>query len=161
MRETTRGVLRGTTAGLIAAGVMSAARVLAHRAGLIDRMVPQVLQERAAGAAGIDLPGGEAGHQLAAEVIHHAVSFAAGGLLGAATARPSVATGVAYGLAIWAVDGLGVLPALRVQRVGGRTVDAVAHAIFGATLAVAMRELAAQPRLEPKPAVLPMRRRVG
>lgn len=161
MREATSRVLRGMTAGLIAAGMMSATRVLAHRAGLIDRMVPQVLQERAAGAAGVDLPGGAAGHQLAAEVIHHAVSLAAGGLLGAATARPGLATGVAYGLAIWIVDALGVLPALWVQRVGGRTVDAVAHGIFGATLAVAIRELAAQPRLEPERAAIPLRRRVG
>jgi hypothetical protein len=160
MREDS-SVLRGMTAGLIAAGVMSAARVLAHRAGLIDRMVPQVLQERAAGAAGIDLPGGKAAHQLGAEVIHHAVSLAAGGMLGAATARPGLATGVAYGLAIWVVDVLGLLPALRVERVGGRTVDAVAHGIFGAALALTMRELAAQPRLEPRPAAMPLRRRVG
>lgn len=122
-------------------------------------MVPQVIQERAAGAAAVDLS--KAGHQLSAEVIHHAVSLAAGALLGAATARPGLATGVGYGLAIWVVDALGVLPALRVQRRGGRTVDAVAHGIFGATLAMAMRELAAQPRLEPKPAVIPLRRRVG
>src|SRR5688572_3225570 len=106
MRER-HGVLTGITAGLVAAGVMSAARLLAHRAGLIDRMVPQVLQERAAGAAGVELPGGTAGHQLAAEVIHHAVSAAAGGLLGAVTARPGLATGVGYGLAIWIVDALG------------------------------------------------------
>ena len=155
------GVLTGITAGVIAAGVMSAARLLAHRAGLIDRMVPQVLQERAAGAAGVDVPGGTAGHQLVAEVVHHAVGAAAGGVLGAVTARPGVATGVGYGLAIWIVDALGLLPALRVERVGGRAVDAVAHGVFGATLAFAMRELAAQPRMEPEPAAIPLRRRVG
>ena len=155
------GVLRGMTAGLVAAGVMSAVRLLAHRAGLIDRMVPQILQERAAGAAGVDLPGGEAAHQLAAEVIHHGVSLAAGGALGAVSATPGLATGIAYGLGIWAIDALGLLPALRVDRVGGRTVDVVAHGLFGATLAFAMRELASQPRLAPRPAVLPLRRRVG
>jgi hypothetical protein len=161
MSEATSGVLRGMTAGLIAAGVMSAARVLAHRAGLIERMVPQSLQERAAGALAVDMPGGKAGHQLAAEVIHHGVGVAAGGLLGAVMARPTLATGLAYGLVIWAVNVLGVLPALRVQRVGGGAVDAVAHGIFGAALAVAMQELTAQPRLEPKPTVIPLRQRVG
>lgn len=160
MRES-GGALRGMTAGLIAAGVMSAARLLAHRAGLIERMVPQVLQERTAGAAGIDVPGGQSGHQLAAELIHHAVSVGFGALLGAVSARPRLATGVAYGLAIWAVDALGLLPALRVDRVGGRAVDAAAHGIFGATLALAMRELAAQPRLLPLPSSIPLRRRVG
>jgi len=155
------GVLRGMAAGLVAAGVMSTLRPLAHRAGMIDRMVPQILQERAAGAAGVDVPGGSAGHQLAAEAIHHGVSLAAGGVLGAVSARPGFVTGVAYGLAIWAVDALGVLPALRVQRVGGRTVDLVAHGLFGATVAFAMRELGAQPPLEAEPSVIPLRRRVG
>jgi|RhiMetdeSRZDD1v2_1073273.scaffolds.fasta_scaffold42556_2 hypothetical protein len=155
------GVLHGMAAGLVAAGVMSTVRLLAHRAGLIDRMVPQILQERAAGAAGLDVPGGSAGHQLAAEAIHHGVSLAAGGALGAVTATPGFAAGVAYGLAIWAIDVLGLLPALRVQRVAGRTVDLIAHGLFGATVAFAMRELASQPRLEPEPSVIPLRRRVG
>ena len=147
------------TAGLVAAGVMSAVRLIAHRAGLIDRMVPQVLEERAAGAAGIDVPG--SAHQLAAEALHHGVSLVAGGALGALTATPSVSIGVVYGLAIWVVDALGLLPALRVQRVGGRGVDAVAHGIFGAALALAMRELASQPRLTPKPVTVPLRAHVG
>jgi hypothetical protein len=155
------GVLRGMTAGLMAAGVMSAVRLIAHRAGFIDRMVPQVLQERVAGAAGIDVPGGTAGHQLAAETIHNVVSLAAGAALGAVSAKPGLATGIGYGLVIWVVDALGVLPALRVERVGGRTVDVVAHGLFGATLALAMRELAAQPRLAPRPSIMPLRRRVG
>jgi hypothetical protein len=155
------GVLRGLAAGLIAAGVMSAVRLLAHRAGLIARTVPQVVQERVAGEAGVELPGGVAGHQLAAEAIHHAVALSAGALLGAATARPGIATGVGYGLTIWLVDVVGLMPALRVQRVGGRAVDAAAHAIFGAVLAFAMRELAAQPRLRPAPTTIPLLRRVG
>ena len=154
-------VLRGMTAGLVAAGVMSVVRLIAHRAGLIERMVPQVLQERVSGAAGVDLRGGTAAHQLAAEVIHHGVSLAAGGTLGAATAKPGVMTGAAYGLSIWLVDALGLLPALGVRRVGGRGVDAAAHAIFGVTLALAMRQLAAQPRLTARPTAIPLRERVG
>lgn len=155
------GILRGMTAGFIAAGVMSAVRLAAHRAGLIERMVPQVLQERVAGAAGIHLPGGTAAHQLAAEVIHHAVSGAFGALLGAAAPRPRLVTGIGYGLAIWGIDALGLMPALRIDRVGGRTVDAAAHTVFGAVLALAMHELAAQPRLRSVPAAIPLRRRVG
>ena len=148
-------------AGLVAAGVMSGVRVLAHRAGLIDRMVPQILEERAAGAAGVDASGDGAGHQLAAEAIHHAVSAAAGGALGAITATPGLVSGALYGLGIWVVDALGLLPALRVHRVGGGAVDAVAHAVFGAALALVMRELAAQRRLRPAAPVIPLRRRVG
>ena len=150
-------------AGFVAAGVMSTARLLAHRAGLIDRMVPQVLQERAAGEAGMDLPGGKAGHQLAAEVIHHGVSLAAGGLLGTVSARPRTLTAVAYGLGIWLVEAGGLLPALRVRRLSPRAlaVDAAAHALFGVVVAFAMRELASQERLKPVPTKVPFLRRVG
>jgi len=155
------GILQGMTAGFIAAGVMSAARLVAHRARLIERMVPQVLQERVAGSAGVHLPGGKAGHQLAAEVIHHGVSVTFGGLLGAATSRPRLLTGIGYGLAIWGIDALGLMPALKIDRVGGRAVDAAAHTIFGAVLAFAMHELAAQPRLQSVPAAVPRRHRVG
>jgi hypothetical protein len=151
------------SAGVIAAGVMSTARLLAHRAGLVDRMVPQVLEERAAGEAGIDIPGGKSGHQLAAEVIHHGVSLAAGGLLGALTAKPRPATAAAYGLAIWVAEAWGLLPALRVRRPGTRAlaVDAAAHALFGVVVAFAMRELASQDRLRPVPTKVPLLRRVG
>jgi hypothetical protein len=149
------------TAGLIAAGVMSGVRLAAHRAGLIDRMVPQVVHERAAGEADVALPGGHAAHQLAAELVHHAVAAAAGGLLGAVRARPGIAAGAAYGLAIWAVDVLALMPALGERRLGGSAVDGVAHAVFGVVLAFAMRELAAQRALRPLPTAIPMLRRVG
>ena len=42
---------RGVTAGVIAAGAMSAVRLGAHRIGLIHRMVPQELH---AGITGVD-----------------------------------------------------------------------------------------------------------
>ena len=47
------------------------------------------------------------------------MSVAFGGLLGAATSRPRLFTGIGYGLAIWGIDTLGLLPALRIDRVGG------------------------------------------
>jgi hypothetical protein len=157
------GILRGMSAGLIAAGVMSLARLLAHRAGLVERTVPQILQERAAGEAGIHLPGGTAGHQLSAEVIHYSVGLAAGGLLGALSPRPRSTAAVVYGLAIWLAEAWGLLPALRVRRLGavGLAVDAAAHALFGFVLAFTMRELAAQDRLRPAPTKVPLLRRVG
>lgn len=155
------GILRGMAAGLVAAGVMSAARLLARGSGLIDRMVPQVVEERAASATGARMPGGAAGHQLAAEVVHQAVSVTAGGLLGVVSPKPGLAAGVGYGLGIWLVDVFGLMPALRVRRLGGSAVDAAAHAIFGAVLAFAMQQLAEQPRQWPLPRAIPLLRRVG
>ena len=160
------------TAGLLAAGVMSAVRLVAHRAGLIERMIPQVVEERAAGearrarsAGGDHTPGddrspGDAAQQLLAEALHHGIGLASGAVLGALAARPRTMTSVGYGLAIWGVPALGVLRLPRVRRAGA-AVDAVAHAVFGAVLAFAMRELAAQPRLTPAPTRVPLLRRVG
>lgn len=155
-------MLRGMTAGLVGAGVMSLVRLVAHRAGLIDRLIPQVLQERMTGAAGVEPVGGSAGHQLAAEIVHHGVAVAAGLAFGALAGRQAgVTAGLAFGLSIWAVDALGLLPALRVQRVGGGAVDVAAHAVFGAVLGLASRELGAQAPLRAEPARGTVARRVG
>jgi hypothetical protein len=149
-------------AGLVGAGVMSALRLLAHRAGLIDRMVPQVLQERAAGEAGVRPPGGSAGHQLAAEVVHHVVGGVAGGALGAIAGRMSpLAGGLTLGLGLLAVDDLVLMPALGVRRAGGRLVDTVAHVLYGLVVALAIRELSSQSRLTSSPAGIPRISRVG
>jgi hypothetical protein len=157
-----RGALRGVAAGLVGAGVMSALRLLAHRAGWIDRMVPQVLQERAAGEAGVRVPGGSAGHQLAAEVVHHAVAAIGGGTLGALAGRASpVTAGVALGLALLALDDLVLMPALGIRRSGGRVVDAVAHVVYGLVVAAAIRELSSQSRLVSSPTAVPRISRVG
>jgi hypothetical protein len=150
------------TAGLVAAGVMSALRLGAHRAGLIDRAVPQVLQERAAGALGVTPPGGSAGHQLAAEIAHHAVSMAGGAVLGGLSGRrPPLLGGLALGIALLALDDLVLMPALGVRRIGGRAVDAVAHVVYGGVVAYAARELAAQARLTASPPRRPRIYRVG
>jgi hypothetical protein len=41
---------------------------------------------------------------------------------------------------------LGLIPALRVVRVGGHLVDGAAHTLYGAMVALAINELAAQRR---------------
>ncbi|HEX3177715.1 MAG TPA: hypothetical protein VHZ49_13630 [Methylomirabilota bacterium] len=155
------GILRGLTAGVVAAGVMSAARLLAHRAGLLRQTVPQVVHERVAGETGFSVLGRTPGHQLAAELMHHGVGAVAGGALGAVAPRPGAVTGLGYGFLVWLADHYVVLPALAVKRGRGRAVDVAAHLVFGAVLAFAMRELARQPRLQPTPTEIPLLRHVG
>ena len=140
-----RGALwRGLTAGLVAAGAMSALRYGAHRARLIERMVPQALHTEMSGVdASTDAPA----HQFAAELLHHAVGATAAAIFAAVTPRQPHAThGVAFGLALWAVDAFALLPALRVVRVGGHVVDGAAHALYGSLVALVLSELAAQRR---------------
>jgi len=138
-----RGALwRGATAGFVAAGAMSMLRLGAHRLGLIERMVPQELH---AELTGIDPSADRPAHQFAAEMLHHAVGAGAAALLAAfAPRRPRIMHGVALGLGLWVVDVVALLPALRAARVGGHVVDLVAHAGYGAMVAVAAGELATQ-----------------
>jgi hypothetical protein len=139
-----RAVWRGLTAGFVASGAMSVLRLAAHRAGLIERMVPQELHTD---VTGVD-PSAEApAHQFGAEVLHHAVGALAAAAFAAMTPkRPHAAHGVAFGLALWAIDVLALIPALRVVRLGGHLVDGAAHALYGAMVALAIAELAAQRR---------------
>ena len=150
-------VWRGVTAGFMAAGAMSVLRLGAHRAGLIERMVPQELH---AGVTGVDPAADTPAHQLAAEVLHHAVGAIAAGLFAAvAPRRPSALHGIPFGLALWVVDVYALIPALRVVRAGGHLVDFAAHALYGAIVALAVSELAVQ-RQTPS-ARAPRLRRVG
>jgi hypothetical protein len=137
-------VWRGLTAGFVASGAMSLLRLGAHRAGLIDRMVPQELHTD---VTGVDPSADTPAHQFGAELMHHAVGALAAAAFAAMTPkRPHAAHGVALGLALWAIDVLALIPALRVVRVGGHAVDGVAHALYGAMVALAIGELAEQRR---------------
>ena len=135
-------VWRGLAAGFVAAGAMSALRYAAHRARLIERMVPQELQTD---VIGVD-PSAEApAHQFGAELLHHAVgAFGAAGFAALAPRRPGALHGIAFGLVLWIVDVVALLPALRVVRAGGHAIDFVAHALYGAIVALVVGELATQ-----------------
>jgi hypothetical protein len=136
------GLSRGATAGLIAAGAMSLLRMIAHRTGLIDRMVPQELHTD---LLGVDPASNAPGHQLGAELLHHGVSAAAAALFAAvAPRRPSPIAGVGLGVALWAFDVFVLIPALRVERAGGYAVDLAAHALYGVAVAFTLEELAEQ-----------------
>jgi hypothetical protein len=139
-----RAVWRGLTAGFVASGAMSLLRLGAHRGGLIERMVPQELHTE---VIGVDPSADEPMHQFGAELLHHAVgSLAAAAFAALAPRQPRALHGVAFGLALWAVDVLALIPALRVVRLGGHVVDGAAHALYGAMVSLAISELAEQRR---------------
>ena len=151
----TDAIWRGLTAGFVASGAMSVARLGAHRAGLIERMVPQELH---ADVTGVDPSADTPAHQFGAELLHHAVgALAAGAFAALAPRRPRAAHGVALGLALWVIDVGALIPSLRVVRVGGHAVDFAAHALYGAMVALAVGELAEQ-RRAPRPRAMRLRR---
>jgi hypothetical protein len=137
-------VWRGLTAGFVAAGAMSVLRYGAHRAGLIERMVPQELHTD---VTGVDPSAQTPAHQFGAELLHHAVgALGAAAFAGLERRRPHALHGIAFGLALWVIDVLALIPTLRVVRAGGHAIDFVAHALYGAIVALTIGELAAQRR---------------
>jgi hypothetical protein len=74
--------LAGAVGGLYGAAAMSVLRLALHRAGVIDKMVPQAVEEWLSDRLNIDPPGGKAGHHVADQLLH--LAYGAGlGALGA------------------------------------------------------------------------------
>lgn len=108
----------GAVAGFAATAPMSLAMVLLHRLlppgqryPLPPRQITDALVDEAADAGlAPDLPREQ--RRTATLVNHFAYGAGAGALYGALPIRPSPAGGVGYGLAVWTVSYLGLLPAL-------------------------------------------------
>ena len=75
-------VLAGAVGGLYGAAAMSVLRLGLHRAGLIDKMVPQAVEEWISDRLNIDPPGGTAGHHVADQLLHLAYGAGLGALGG-------------------------------------------------------------------------------
>ena len=99
---------------------MSVLRLGLHRAGLIDKMVPQAVEEWISDRLNIDPPGGTAGHHVADQLLHLAYGAGLGALGGPMVSgrqtRGGLWRGAAFGLASWAFGMLVLVPSLRVAR---------------------------------------------
>lgn len=138
-------LIRGGIAGVAATGTMSCAMWLGTQAGLLHTPPPKQITKRAQRKVGINP------HALPAETFTaswFAAHLAYGTLSGAAYAllRPllpgsNLASGLLYGGAVWAVNYLGLLPALGLfeppdEHAQSQTaVMLAAHAVYGVTLA--------------------------
>jgi hypothetical protein len=149
-----RGFVYGCLAGVNGAACMTVLRLAARQAGVIDKMPPQVVQEWLSRRAGVEPPGGKVGHHLADHLVHLAVGVTGGGVYGALTAPrgPSYPSGVVYGLAVWAVGFLALIPLLGIHRGAAEAetrenaVNIAAHAVYGAVLALIVAEMRNQHR---------------
>ena len=144
----------GLAAGLSGASAMSMLRLAAHRAGLMDKTTPQMVEQTLAGKLGLD-PGGTPGHQAVAELLH----FGLGGMLGAVfagaagTRTAGVAAGALFGAAAWGATVGIVGPSLGLARppwrtsIAENTVNVAAHVLFGVVASLVLGELRSQPRM--------------
>jgi hypothetical protein len=129
---------RGAGAGVLATIVMSAGFLAAQRAGTIGRLPPRLIVDHVAPA----LPPHFS--RIAAAIAHLGYGAAAGTAYALAP-RKGIASGVAYGVVVWAcgyelwVPAAGVLPpAHRDDRARALTIFA-AHLLYGAALGWASR----------------------
>ena len=144
-RDTGERIWKGAAAGLVATVPMTAAMVAMHR-GLPAReqypLPPRRITMRAAGKVGVRQHLDETDRTAATLVAHFGYGAAIGAVLGAVAPRGTVnaaAAGAGYGLLVWTVSYLGLMPALGLHPLATRDTARrnllmiVAHLVWGAT----------------------------
>ena len=141
-------VASGAAAGLVATVPMTAAMVAMHRmlpAREQYPLPPRRITMRAAGKAGVRSHMGESHRTAATLVAHFGYGTAVGSLLGAFAPRgiaKAAAVGAGFGLLVWTVSYLGLMPALDLHPPAMRDTARrnllmiTAHLIWGATAGV-------------------------
>ena len=144
--------LYGAIGGLYGSAAMSVVRLAARRRGLIDKMVPQAVEEWATARAGVEPPGGAAGHHILDQVMHLGYGAAAGALYGAlhgTGSRRPLASGARFGGLVWLIGAGALFPLLNIARplwrARGRenVVNLAAHLLYGISLQLVAAELSA------------------
>jgi uncharacterized membrane protein YagU involved in acid resistance len=148
MSDTPARLLVGSFAGLAATGPMTAVMDALYRAAPPDDgrpLPPREITMQAADAVGVedDLSEDEkTGLTMLAHYSYGAGAGAVYGVLAPHLPRNPTATGIGFGLAVWAVSYVGWLPALRIlppphreeaERTG---IMIAAHVVWGAALGV-------------------------
>lgn len=142
----------GAVGGVVGAGLMLPLFRGAELMGLLPKAPPRRVIDRVAASLGK----GPAARQddeertaaaVAAHLLYGGAAGAVYGTIAAKLSAPPPASGVAYGLVLWAAGYLGWLPAAGVlpppwrQRPGGALTPLVAHAVYGLALGLVTRAL--------------------
>lgn len=131
---------------------MTVLRMLAHRAGLIDQMVPQKVEQWVARQAGLPRPRAAALDRSLDQVLHVGYGAAWGALFGALTPVPSAGRAAAFGVGLWALGSCALFPLLGIGRAAWRSsasenaLNITAHLAYAAVTAFLAEEFARQPR---------------
>lgn len=157
MRSSTSSLIHGALAGALGAAGMTLLRMAAHRAGLIDAMVPQAVEVWAKDRAGLTRPRASATHHVADQMLHLGYGAACGALY-ALTVRPHANPARALGLGggLWAFSSIVLFPALKIARPLWRAapreeaVNFSAHALYGAATVYLLEEFEQQARTQPR-----------
>lgn len=143
--------VRGAGAGLLATLPMTLVIAAARATGLLRTPPPAQITRNAAARAGVPARAGSTGFRVGWLAAHAGFGAASG--VGYALVRPLLPkrvgiAGLLYGLALWVLAYVGVMPALRLYPWPGEdsrsrgAVMIAAHAVFGLALAETDRRLA-------------------
>lgn len=148
--ERSAGIVRGAAAGIVGTMTMSALMALAKKAGALGEPPPRKLVRRTLKRMlPLHVDRRKTGVDVASWAAHFGFGAAMGGLFAAIERgrRPSVPAGVLFGLGVWAVNYMGVVPKLGLMakpkhdRAGRPTAMVLAHVVYGSTLAAVFRGL--------------------
>ena len=139
---------------------MTALRMLAHRAKLIDQMVPQAVEAKLVHQLPLmtsALPSQRAAHHIADQLLHLGYGSSLGAVYGLTLGRgpASLKKVLGYGVAVWGLGSFVLLPALNIMRPEWRAkpveiaVNLGAHLLYAGTLALLTEELETQSFFQP------------
>jgi uncharacterized membrane protein YagU involved in acid resistance len=139
--------LAGAVAGTVATLTMSGTMAGAHRAHLLGEPPPRKITRAALRKVAPRAARDPVTVDAATIVTHLGFGASMGAVYALLARRPSLASGVLFGTAVWAVSYAGWAPALHVMpwpdrdRAGRPSSMLVSHWVYGATLAKTLRML--------------------
>ncbi|HWB78937.1 MAG TPA: hypothetical protein VG755_28440 [Nannocystaceae bacterium] len=146
--------IHGALAGMSGAATMNVLRMLAHRAGLIDVMVPQKVEQRVRRAVGVRRWPTPGAYRIVDQLLHLGYGATWGALFGAITPRAaniSPPLTIAFGLGLWGLGSFVLFPALGIGRPAWASsprenaVNIAAHLAYATATTLLVEELARQP----------------
>lgn len=151
-------LVHGALAGALGAATMTVLRMVAHRAGWIQAMVPQAVEVWAKDRTPLPWPRRAESHHVADQLLH----LGYGGFAGAAyalarmpeqRARPGLA--LELGSVLWIIGSFVLFPALKIARPPWRAkpreeaLNLGAHLLYGAVTVYLLDEFERQKKTEP------------
>jgi hypothetical protein len=163
--------IHGALAGALGAATMTVLRMLAHRAGWIDAMVPQAVEVWAKDKAGFPLPRRAESHHVADQLLHLGYGATAGAAYGIAHAQAGAAAqpsrAIALGSALWLLGSCVLFPALKIAPPPWRSspraelVNVAAHLLYGSAVVYLLEEFERQTFTQPRKLSLVQHAAVG
>ena len=146
-------IASGALAGAVAANPMTLLRMWARRAGLIDKTVPQVMEEWLIKRLNLRVPGGHVGHHALDQLMHVGYGSMLGAISGVLFHRMrflTVRRGIVVGLVTWAIGGFILMPLFGASRGAWKgdarenSINLAAHLLFGLGNALLTEEIFSQ-----------------